>query len=117
MMMLLSVNLYLKSGLKPVKLSETYLRRKIKQEHEEIFLYWWEKYNKSTDCEKWRPVSVMHQEFLSMNSIASSDYSVIRFSKALNEGAELYGYILEGEDRREFANNKCYRLIKPESDQ
>ncbi len=112
MTLLLSVKLYLKSGLKQINNSENLIRKQVKQKHGEEFLQWWDGYL-SNGCSEWQLFSRMYQDFLNVNSLEKKDYSSIKFSKSLKEVAKLYNCKLEDDDKWEHKNNLAYRLIKP----
>jgi hypothetical protein len=109
--MLLTVFYYLNAAILAVNKSESSKRKQIKQNYTSGFLDWWLHYSQR-NCDEWLPFSHMYNDFISTSEFESKEYSKIRFHKAYDEAANLFGFKVKKRGNRREKNRVEYRLIK-----
>ena len=98
------VQIYLESGIPQIENSEKINRKNIKLNFGEDFLAYYDSLNR----DQWREFGAEYTSFLNVNDMEKKDYSNIRFKKALNVTAELFGHKFE--TRRNPQNNNKHEF-------
>lgn len=98
------VQIYLENGIPQIENSEKINRKNIKLNFGEDFLAYYDSLNR----DQWREFGAEYTSFLNVNDMEKKDYSNIRFKKALNVTAELFGHKFE--TRRNPQNNNKHEF-------
>jgi hypothetical protein len=108
-LMFTCIALYLGNGVIEQKNSVSLYRKHIKLNYGEEFLAYWDDLT-NTPLAIFEPFNKMYTDFLNMNDFDKKDYSSKRFSKALEDCCEKFGY--KYEKKREGQTRQLVITIK-----
>lgn len=110
-LMFACVEIYLSTGIKHVENSEKLKRKHLKLSFGEEFLEWFDYYS-SNGCDQWKPLTELYNNFLLENDFDKKDYTMKRYKKGLETGANLYGWVLKIYKNRKASGRREVRLLK-----
>ncbi len=99
---------YLGSGVTEVKRSDKLARKQVRVQFGEEFLDYFEAVRL---VDGWTSLEQLYADFLKMAGYEKKDYSVKRFSRAVEESATILGIELQITKDRSANNKKAYKFI------
>lgn len=111
-LMFTSVQIYLESGVLEVVNSDKLHRKQVRVQFGEEFL---EFLNiQKLETEVWITFEFMYNEFLKMTGFDKKDYSMKRFSKAMDESCTILKIAYQSTRSKEHSNRKCIKFVETE---
>ena len=102
------VNDYLLNGITQVKNSNKLSRKQVRVQFGEEFLDYFDAIKTG---DGWTSLEQLYNDFLKMAGFEKKDYSVKRFSRAIEESATILGFELQITKDRSANNKKAYKFI------
>jgi hypothetical protein len=104
---------YLQYGVQEVTNSDKLAKKQVRVQFGEEFLEYFQGVVEVTD--EWTSFEQLYNDFLSMSGYEKKDYSVKRFSKALEETSAILKIVYETKRDRTTGNKKLYKFVCPAS--
>ena len=111
-LMFTSVQIYLESGVLEVVNSDKLHRKQVRVQFGEEFLEFLNIQKLETDV--WITFEFMYNEFLKMTGFDKKDYSMKRFSKAMDESCTILKIAYQSTRSKEHSNRKCIKFVETE---
>ena len=109
-LMFTSVQIYLESGVLEVVSSEKLHRKQVRVQFGEEFLEFIDRQKLEKDV--WITFEFMYNEFLKMTGFDKKDYSMKRFSKAVDESCTILKIAYQSTRSKEHSNRKCIKFVE-----
>jgi hypothetical protein len=109
-LMFTCVQLYLESGVLEVANSEKLSRKQVRVQFGEEFLEFLDRQKEEKDV--WITFEFMYNEFLKMTGFDKKDYSMKRFSRAVDESCTILKIAYLSTRSKEHSNRKCIKFVE-----
>ncbi len=109
-LMFTCVQLYLESGVLEVANSEKLHRKQVRVQFGEEFLEFLDRQKDEKDV--WITFEFMYNEFLKMTGFDKKDYSMKRFSRAVDESCTILKIAYLSTRSKEHSNRKCIKFVE-----
>lgn len=106
------VQFYLGGGIVKAGKSETLMRKHIKLTYSQDFMDWWDEYSENK-FPNYTQFKDLYDDFLKGADLEKKEYSKIKFTKAINDAAEGFGYILDSKKTSQ-SRLLMYKLVRKE---
>jgi hypothetical protein len=104
------VQIYLESGVLAVENSEKLHRKQVRVQFGEEFLEFLMAQKEEKDV--WITMEFLYNEFLKMSSMDKKEYSMKRFSKAIDESCTILKIAYQSTRSKEHSNRKCVKFVE-----